>query len=117
MNNIAIIDYGMGNLYSVAKAVEHAAGSKNNIVVTSDADVIAASDKVIFPGQGAAKNCMSALQQCDLESVIIDAAPCPGKITLSLAAITSASEVTTILFFDPAACSTALATEYKFPMP
>ena len=73
MNNIAIIDYGMGNLYSVAKAVEHVAGSKNNIVVTSDADVIAASDKVIFPGQGAVKDCMSALQQCDLQSVIIDA--------------------------------------------
>jgi len=74
MSNIAIIDYGMGNLYSVAKAVEHVADAKNNVVVTSDAKVIAASDKVIFPGQGAAKDCMSALQQCDLQSAIADAA-------------------------------------------
>lgn len=74
MSNIAIIDYGMGNLYSVTKAVEHVAGSKDKIVVTSDADKIIASDKVIFPGQGAAKDCMSALQKCDLKSAIIDTA-------------------------------------------
>ncbi|NNC68588.1 MAG: imidazole glycerol phosphate synthase subunit HisH [Gammaproteobacteria bacterium] len=74
MSNIAIIDYGMGNLYSVAKAVEYVAGSKDTIIVTSNADEIAASDKVIFPGQGAAKDCMSALQQYDLQSTIIDAA-------------------------------------------
>ena len=74
MSNIAIIDYGMGNLYSVAKAVEHVAGTKNTIVVTSDANKIGASDKVIFPGQGAAKDCMSALHQCDLQSAIVDAA-------------------------------------------
>jgi glutamine amidotransferase len=74
MSNIAIIDYGMGNLYSVAKAVEHVAAAKDNILVTSDADEITNSDKVIFPGQGAAKDCMSALQQCDLQAAIIDAA-------------------------------------------
>jgi glutamine amidotransferase len=74
MSTIAIIDYGMGNLYSVAKAVEHVAEAKNTIRVTSKVDEIAASDKVIFPGQGAAKDCMSALQQCDLQSVIIEAA-------------------------------------------
>ncbi len=74
MSNIAIIDYGMGNLYSVTKAVEHVARPKDKIVVTSNADEIVASDKVIFPGQGAAKDCMSALQECDLTSAIIDAA-------------------------------------------
>lgn len=74
MSTIAIIDYGMGNLYSVAKAVEHVAEAKNIILVTSNADEIAASDKVIFPGQGAAKDCMSALQQCDLQFAIIEAA-------------------------------------------
>ena len=74
MSNIAIIDYGMGNLYSVAKAVEHVADAKNTISVTSDADEIASCDKVIFPGQGAAKDCMSALQQCDLQEAIIGAA-------------------------------------------
>ncbi len=74
MSNIAIIDYGMGNLYSVTKAVEHVSESKDHIIVTSDADEISASDKVIFPGQGAAKDCMSALQEYDLQSAIIDAA-------------------------------------------
>ena len=74
MSNIAIIDYGMGNLYSVAKAVEHVAESKNNVVVTSDTDEIEASDKVIFPGQGAAKDCMSALHEYDLQAAIINAA-------------------------------------------
>jgi len=74
MSNIAIIDYGMGNLYSVAKAVEHVAESNHNITVTSDADKIALCDKVIFPGQGAAKDCMSALHQYELQSVIVDSA-------------------------------------------
>ncbi|MGH1536652.1 MAG: imidazole glycerol phosphate synthase subunit HisH [Gammaproteobacteria bacterium] len=74
MSNIAIIDYGMGNLYSVSKAVEHVAESKDNIIVTSDANKIATSDKVIFPGQGAAKDCMSALQHHELQSAIIEAA-------------------------------------------
>lgn len=74
MSNIAIIDYGMGNLYSVAKAVECVAEAKDTILVTSDADQIAKCDKVIFPGQGAAKDCMSALQQCDLQAAILTAA-------------------------------------------
>lgn len=74
MSNIAIIDYGMGNLYSVAKAVEHVAEAKNTILVTSDANEISNCDKVIFPGQGAAKDCMSALQQCDLQAAILAAA-------------------------------------------
>ncbi len=72
--NIAIIDYGMGNLYSVAKAAEHVAEAKDNIFVTSSAEQIATSDKVIFPGQGAAKDCMSALQEYDLKDAIISAA-------------------------------------------
>ena len=64
----------MGNLYSVAKAVEYVTDTKDKVLVTSDADEIANSDKVIFPGQGAAKDCMSALQQCDLKAAIINAA-------------------------------------------
>jgi len=64
----------MGNLYSVAKAVEYVADSKDKIFVTSNANEIAASDKVVFPGQGAAKDCMSALEQHELQSVIVEAA-------------------------------------------
>ncbi len=72
--NIAIVDYGMGNLYSVAKAVEHVAEAKDTIVVTSDAKKISASDKIIFPGQGAARDCMQALDKYGLQPVIMSAA-------------------------------------------
>lgn len=74
MSNIAIVDYGMGNLYSVAKAVEHVAAATDRISITSSPKEIAASDKVIFPGQGAAKDCMTALLELELQTVIIDAA-------------------------------------------
>ena len=72
--NIAIIDYGMGNLYSVAKAVEHVTAVTDNVVITSNAEKISACDKVIFPGQGAAKDCMQALHECDLQAAIVEAA-------------------------------------------
>ncbi len=74
MSNIAIIDYGMGNLFSVAKAVEFVTNANDNVIVSSDAKKISSCDKVIFPGQGAAKDCMSALSACDLSSSILDAA-------------------------------------------
>jgi len=74
MSNIAIVDYGMGNLYSVVKAVEHVATAADRIYTTSSPKEIATSDKVIFPGQGAARDCMTALQEFNLQSAIIDAA-------------------------------------------
>ena len=74
MSKIAIIDYGMGNLYSVAKAVEHVAQDDDQVQVTSNPNDISASDKVIFPGQGAARDCMIALKSYELESVILEAA-------------------------------------------
>ena len=51
--DIAVIDYGMGNLRSVSKAIEHVAPSAS-VAVTSDPAVIAAAGRVVFPGQGAA---------------------------------------------------------------
>lgn len=74
MSNIAIVDYGMGNLYSVAKAVEHVTTAKDHVQVTSSPEDIVSSDKVIFPGQGAARDCMSAIKKFDLKSAIFDAA-------------------------------------------
>ena len=73
MSTIAIIDYGMGNLYSVAKAAEYVSNANSEILVTSSAKEINRCEKVIFPGQGAAKDCMSALQRYELDQVIIDA--------------------------------------------
>ncbi len=74
MNSVAIIDYGMGNLHSIAKAVEHVADDTTRIEVTRDAAVIRAADRVIFPGVGAIRHCMEELQQLDLVAVIKDVA-------------------------------------------
>ena len=66
---IAIIDYGMGNLRSVHKALEHVA-PHDNVIVTADPMHIEAADRVVFPGQGAARDCMAAIHQQRLEPVI-----------------------------------------------
>jgi glutamine amidotransferase len=50
--DIAVVDYGMGNLRSVSKALEHVAPGKTVIVTSNPADVMNA-DRVVFPGQGA----------------------------------------------------------------
>ena len=67
---IAIIDYGMGNLRSVEKAL-HAVGAE--AVITSDAEVIRRADKVILPGVGAFGDCMKNLERYGLIPVIKEA--------------------------------------------
>ena len=69
MNTIAIIDYGMSNLSSVVKATEYVAPN-NSVIVTSSPSEINNADKVIFPGQGAAKNCMESIYDQNLDKVI-----------------------------------------------
>ena len=59
--DIAIIDYGMGNLLSVSKAFEHVA-PQARIAVTSDPAVIAAAGRVVFPGVGAMADCIRELE-------------------------------------------------------
>ena len=71
--DIAVVDYGMGNLRSVFKAVEHVAGGQS-IAVTSDASVIESAKRVIFPGQGAMPDCMRELEKRGLRETIINAA-------------------------------------------
>ncbi len=71
--DIAVVDYGMGNLRSVSKAVEHVANGKS-VVVTSDPELIQHAERVIFPGQGAMPDCMRELDARNLRDVIIDAA-------------------------------------------
>ena len=70
---IAVVDYGMGNLRSVSKAVEHVASGKS-VVVTSDPEVIQQAERVVFPGQGAMPDCMRELDARNLREVIIEAA-------------------------------------------
>lgn len=73
MADVAIIDYDMGNLHSVAKAFEHVAPAAE-IVVSSDPAVIRAATRVVFPGVGAMPDCMRALQARGLVQVIREAA-------------------------------------------
>lgn len=70
---IAVIDYGMGNLRSVSKAVEHVA-SGAQVRVTDDPAVISGADRVVFPGQGAARDCMHAISDHHLNQAILGAA-------------------------------------------
>lgn len=71
MTTVAVIDYGMGNLRSVCKAIEHVA-PKARVVLTSDAADIARADRVVFPGQGAIVGCMQALQRYGLKDVLVN---------------------------------------------
>jgi len=61
VEKVVVIDYGMGNLRSVAKALEHVANGDAEIVVSSDKSLIDNADRVIFPGQGAIRDCMVEL--------------------------------------------------------
>src|SRR5260221_734553 len=54
---VAVVDYGMGNLHSVSKAVEHVAPHAS-VEVTSDPAYVAGADRVVFPGQGAMPDCI-----------------------------------------------------------
>lgn len=69
MRHVAVIDYGMGNLRSVSKALETVAADAL-IEVTADPEKILAASHVVFPGQGAIGACMTALKQLDLINVI-----------------------------------------------
>ncbi len=70
---IAVIDYGMGNLRSVSKAIEHVAENAE-VRTTDDPAYIAAADRVVFPGQGAARDCMAAIGEHHLNRAVLDAA-------------------------------------------
>jgi len=72
MSRIAIVDYGMGNLHSVAKALEHVAEG-HSIVVTSDPKEVDAADRVLFPGVGAVRDCVSGLKEFKLDQAVLRA--------------------------------------------
>ena len=72
-NRIAVVDYGMGNLRSVEQALRHVAGEAE-VVLASTPDVIETADRVVFPGQGAMRDCMAELDARNLRQAVIDAA-------------------------------------------
>ena len=69
---IVVVDYGMGNLRSVTKALEHV--SDTEVRISRSAEEILHADHVVFPGQGAARDCMKELQKYQLVDVIQEAA-------------------------------------------
>ncbi len=73
MQRIAVVDYGMGNLRSVAKALEHVAEPQHKIIVTEKPSDIANADRVVFPGQGAMGDCMRAITSLHLDTALREA--------------------------------------------
>lgn len=71
---VTVIDYGMGNLRSVAKAAERVAPPQTRICISQKLEDIQNADAVIFPGQGAAKACMQALQKSGIHHAVMQAA-------------------------------------------
>jgi glutamine amidotransferase len=77
---VAVVDYGMGNLRSVAQAVAHVAreasksGGAFEVVVTGEPEVVAAAERVVLPGQGAMPDCMRELRDSGLQAAVLDAA-------------------------------------------
>ena len=69
MTSIAIIDYGMGNLHSIGKALEHVAG-KQRVIISSESRQILAAERVVFPGVGAIRDCMAELERSGLAEVV-----------------------------------------------
>ncbi len=70
MTTVAVIDYGMGNLHSVASALQHVgAGS---VLVSHDAAEIRKADRVIFPGVGAIRDCMAEIRRQGCDELLLE---------------------------------------------
>lgn len=93
MTSVAVIDYGMGNLRSVCKAIEHVAPATNVRLATTAQD-ISQADRVVFPGQGAIAGCIDALDRSGMRGALLEsmrAKPFLG-ICLGLEALYASSE-------------------------
>ena len=73
MGRIAVVDYGMGNLRSVSKAIEHVAPLAE-VIVTDDPRVVRSAERVVFPGQGAMRDCMREMDARELREEVLAAA-------------------------------------------
>ncbi len=71
MQTIAVVDYGMGNLRSVVNALEAVCTAQQRVVLTSDPQQLGEADRVVFPGQGAARDCMRAIDEHGLRDTIV----------------------------------------------
>ena len=73
MQRVVVIDYRMGNLRSVAKAISHVAGQGTEVMVSSEPKAIGDADRVVFPGQGAIRDCMLELKKHGLVEAVKEA--------------------------------------------
>ena len=73
MTDVAIVDYGMGNLRSVYQAVRKVAPDAV-VSVTDNPEIVAAAGRVVFPGQGAMRDCMHEMEARGLRQAVLDAA-------------------------------------------
>jgi imidazole glycerol-phosphate synthase subunit HisH len=75
MKTVAVVDYGMGNLRSVAQAVMHVAKDSGfDVVVTARPEDVRAAERVVLPGQGAMPDCMRELRDSGLQASVLEAA-------------------------------------------
>jgi glutamine amidotransferase len=81
-NTVAVIDYGMGNLHSVASALQYIAPAAE-VLVTADPAQITAADRVVFPGVGAIRDCMAEIKRLQLDA-LLRAQIASGKPVLSI---------------------------------
>lgn len=73
MKKIVVVDYGMGNLRSVAQALRAVAPEKN-ILVSGAASDLKEAERIVLPGQGAMPDCMASLEKSGLKDALLDAA-------------------------------------------
>jgi imidazole glycerol-phosphate synthase subunit HisH len=72
---VAVVDYGMGNLRSVANAVKAAAqGSAFQVIITQRPEEVRAAERIVLPGQGAMRDCMACLKDSGLQEAVLEAA-------------------------------------------
>ena len=83
---VAVVDYGMGNLRSVAQAVIHATTDTHvNAVITQDPQVVRNAHRVVLPGQGAMADCMRELRESGLLESVLGRPP-PSRCSASASA-------------------------------
>ena len=74
-STVAVVDYGMGNLRSVANAVKASAqGTKFDVIITQRPEEVRAAERIVLPGQGAMRDCMACLKDSGLQEAVLEAA-------------------------------------------
>lgn len=73
MNKIVVVDYGMGNLRSVAQALR-AVAPEADVRISGEASDIDHADRIVLPGQGAMRDCMKSLRESGVEDALLHAA-------------------------------------------